>query len=134
VLFVRLWRNGSMDCECAITERSAGGGWEEPVGSGGSAWIDDPLVRPEDGWQGEHVLWLGVSGSDGIRAVRGAASKRVSAIEVEEAGRSWSLPIDSPCGAFVVGIESPAPATVHAIDEQGGRCVTPDGELAEIAV
>jgi hypothetical protein len=101
VLFVRLWRNGNMDCECAITNRRADGGWDEPTASSGSAWIDDPLTRPEDGWRGERVAWLGVSGSDGVRAVRGAASKRVSAIELEQAGRRWSLPVESPCGCVL---------------------------------
>ena len=40
VLFLRLWRNGNMDCDCAITERRAGGGWDMPMGWGGSAWIE----------------------------------------------------------------------------------------------
>jgi hypothetical protein len=134
VLFVRLWRNGNMDCECAITERRAGGGWEEPMGSGGGGWIDDPLVRPEEGWQGDAVLWLGESGSNGVRAVRGAASKRVSAIEVEQAGRRRSLPVESPCGAFVVGIESQEPAVVRALDEHGRALIDAAGAPAEIAV
>ena len=49
----------------------------------------------------------------------GAASQRVAAIEVEQAGRKWLVTIDSPCGAFVVGVESVEPATLRAVDEYG---------------
>ena len=32
VLFVRLWRNGNYDSECAITERAPNGSWDQPGG------------------------------------------------------------------------------------------------------
>jgi hypothetical protein len=118
VLFVRLWRNGNFDCDCAIAPRGAGG-WEEPSSWGGGGWIDEPLVRTQHGWDGDQVAWLGSSGTNGVRAVRGAASMAVSAIEVEQGGRKRSYRVDSPCGAFVVGIESPEPARLRAVDERG---------------
>src|SRR5262249_4344250 len=61
VLFVRLWRNGNYDSDCAITERAADGSWDEPSAWGGSGWIDDPLHRPDEGWDGDPVVWLGRS-------------------------------------------------------------------------
>jgi hypothetical protein len=134
VLFVRLWRNGQVDSDCAITQRRADGGWDEPWGWGGGPWVDDPLVRSETGWDGSPVAWLGTSGNDGVRAVEGAASKQVAAIEVEQAGRKWTVAIDSPCGAFVVGIESPGPASVRAVDEHGRMLRESRGRPAAIDV
>lgn len=49
VLFIRIWKNGNVDTECAIAERAADGSWGEPGGWGGSGWIDDPLVRSDIG-------------------------------------------------------------------------------------
>jgi hypothetical protein len=181
VLFVRLWKNGQPDSDCAITERREDGSWDEPSSWGGSAWIDDPLSRPADGWDGDPVVWLGSSGrgevadeddwpgwarelptgdpagetsseivavpSDmpeeevdamfaaldekrraeeladsaelDVRVIEGAASMRVAAIEVEHAGRRWTVPIDSPAGAFLVGIEGRGPAALRALDASG---------------
>jgi hypothetical protein len=123
VLFVRLWRNGDFDCDCAIAWRAADGSWEEPGSWGGSGWIDDPLVRSETGWDGDPVLWLGLQslerGADEVRACLGAASTEAAAIEVQHAGRAWTVPIDSPCGAFIVGLEAPGPATMRALDRNG---------------
>jgi hypothetical protein len=66
-----------------------------------------------------------------VRVVQGAASKRVAAIEVEQAGRKWDLPIDSACGAFVVGIEAPEPAIVRAIGPDGHVLHSADGSPEE---
>jgi hypothetical protein len=132
VLFVRLWRNGNYDSDCAITERRPDGSWEEPSGWGGSGWIDDPLHRPEEGWEGDPVAWLGRMSveSEGrvVRVAEGAASKRVAGIEVEHAGRKWLYPIESPCGAFVVGVESPEPATLQALDYRRQPLCDADGK------
>jgi hypothetical protein len=164
VLFVRLWKNGQPDSDCAITERAPDGSWLEPSGWGGGPWIDDPVVRSTTGWDCHQVAWLGsqaiggdepeeilpdwvrevptadgVSGAEVIhipadmpneevdamfaareaardarlleaaatcdfRAILGAASTAVVAIEVEHAG------------AFVVGIEGRGPARLRALD------------------
>lgn len=134
VLFVRLWRNGNYDSDCAISERAPNGSWEEPSSWGGSDWVDDPLRRPDEGWDGDPVVWLGRSAleSEGrvVRVAEGAASKRVAAIEVEQAGRKWLHPIESPCGAFVVGVESPEPATLEALDQQGQPLYDADGHAS----
>ena len=55
--------------------------------------------------------------SDGrvVRVAEGAASSRVAAIEVQQGGRKWLHPIESPCGAFAVGVESAEPATLQAV-------------------
>lgn len=119
VVFVRLWRNGQVDHDCAITSRADDGAWEEPSSYGGSAWIDDPLHRPESGWDGEPVEWIGVTGIQEIRAVKGVASLEVASIGVEQSGRKWRVPIDSPAGAFVVGLEDPAPVILHALGAGG---------------
>jgi hypothetical protein len=119
VLFVRRWTNGNVDSDCAITERGGTGSWAYPQGWGGGGWIDDPPVRSEAGWDGKPVVWLRVTESYGVRVVAGAASTNVAGIEVEQAEGLWSVPIDSPCGAFVVGIESGGPGTLRALDEGG---------------
>jgi hypothetical protein len=132
VLFVRLWRNGNYDSDCAITERASDGSWCHPDGWGGSGWIDGPLHRPEAGWDGDPVAWLGrtvVESEEGVvRVVSGAASKRVAGIEVEQAGRKWLHPIESQCGAFVVGVESPESATLQALDQHGQPLYDADGQ------
>jgi hypothetical protein len=179
VLFVRLWKNGQPDSDCAITERAADGSWEEPSSWGGGPWIDDPVVRSESGRDGDHVLWLGsnalggdepeevlpdwvteVASPDGVtgaeivhvpsdmpkdeveamfaardaefgarmleaarkadfRAILGAASMQVASIEVEHDGHTRTETIDSPAGAFVIGIEGRGPATLRALDASG---------------
>jgi hypothetical protein len=126
-LFVRRWRNGNIDSDCAISERSPDGSWARPGSWGGSGWIDDPLVRSATGWDGSPVVWLGSCGSDGVRAVVGAASAQVAAIGVAQDGREWTVPIESACGAFIVGIESAALVTVHMLDGEGRRLTDGDG-------
>jgi hypothetical protein len=54
-----------------------------------------------------------------VRAVLGAASQRVAAIGVEFGDRSWTVAIESPCGAFIVGIEGPGVATLQPLDSDG---------------
>ena len=121
---MRLWKDGQPDSEVAIARRAADGSWEAPSWGGGP-WIDDPMVRPEDGWDGSPVVWLQHAGQfvhgerDGVRAQAGAAAWRVAAIQVEQAGRTWSVPVDSPCGAFIVVMESLEPARLCAVDERG---------------
>jgi hypothetical protein len=188
VLFLRLWKNGNVDSDCAIAERAADESWDEPWSSGGGGWIQDPLVRSETGWDGDPVVWLGRSGlgfgaddeeyqapepveprkglgisqplivrvPEGsseeetrglvaaarqqeeqalqrrwdrfdVRTVVGAASMPVAAIEVEQAGRSWRAPIDSPCGAFIVGLEQSGPATLRVLDREGQPLADADG-------
>jgi hypothetical protein len=51
----------------------------------------------------------------------------VAAIEVEQDGRSWSVPIESPCGAFILLIEQPGPATLRVLDAEGRRLEDADG-------
>jgi hypothetical protein len=119
VLFVRLWRNGQFDCDLAITERAVDGSWAEPLGWGGGAWIDDPFVRPDEGWDGDPVLWLGIGATHDCLAVRGAAAATVAAIEVEHEGERWQVPVDSPTGAFVVGVENPREPILRAVDDAG---------------
>jgi hypothetical protein len=137
VLFVRLWKNGQPDSEIAIARRGADGSWEVPSWGGGP-WVDDPMMRPADGWDGDAVAWLHHSGqftqgdNDGMRAQAGAAAEGIAAIRVEQAGRTWSVPVDSPCGAFIVVMDSLRPARLCAIDEHGteaGPCV----ELEDIS-
>jgi hypothetical protein len=159
VLFVRVWKDGTLDSDCAVTRRAADGSWEEPGAWGGGGWIDDPLVRPRTGWDGDPVVWLGMSGigseeevipSDApgfsitdvvaprddaapwtgldARALLGAAAKQVAAIEVEHEGRTWTVAIESPCGAFIVGLEAPGPATLRVLGHDGR--LLPDAEGA----
>jgi hypothetical protein len=58
--------------------------------------------------------------------MRGVASRQVAAIEVEQAGQRSSVPIDSPCGAFIVGLEQRGPATIRVIGHDG--LPLPDGD------
>jgi hypothetical protein len=121
VLFIRLWRNGQFDSEVAITERNPDGSWAEPSMSAGGPWIDEPLVRPSAGWDGDPVLWLGMTGSGECIAVRGAAAKTIAAIGVEHAGRHSQFEIESPSGAFVVGVENPQQPVLFGLDHEGRR-------------
>jgi hypothetical protein len=61
-----------------------------------------------------------------VRLMRGVASRQVAAIEVEQAGQRSSVPIDSPCGAFIVGLEQRGPATIRVIGHDG--LPLPDGD------
>jgi hypothetical protein len=177
VVFVRLWKNGNVDNDCAIAERAPDGSWEEPSAWGGTGWIDDPLVRSQNGWDGDPVAWLGLSGigfevvdesdyaggpddfqvvdvvkRDGpdedtarprfaeepwaglaVRALLGAASEQVAAIEVEHGGRTWEVPIESPCGAFIVGVEGPGPATLRVLGHDGQPLPDADGATERVA-
>ena len=95
------------------------------------------MVRPADGWDGAPVVWLHHSGQftqgeqDGVRAQAGAAAEGIAAIRVEQADRTWSVPVDSPCGAFVVVMDSLQSARLCAVDEQG-RGRGPVRELDDI--
>ena len=127
VLFVRLWRNGTVDNECAISERAPDGSWARPGSWGGCGWIDDPLVRSATGWDGDPVAWLGCSSQGGVRAVLGAASRQVAAIAVEQDGHNWTVPIESACGAFIVGLEEPAVVRLSVLDRHGRRLADAEG-------
>jgi hypothetical protein len=120
VLFVRRWRNDNVDCDVAILARDSSGSWAEFTTSSGSAWIDDPLTRSESGWNGEQVLWLGISGRDDVRVVRGAASDQVAAIRLKQEAQPVRVySVDSSSGAFLVGIESPGPAQLEPLSRSG---------------
>ncbi len=135
VLFVRLWRNAQFDSDCVITDRQADGRWEGPMSWGGGPWLEEPLVRTEAGWDGWPVVWLGTTGVDDVLAARGAASARVAAIRVEQAGRVSTLPVDSPCGAVVVGVETGnGLATLEPVDADGKVLVRGRGQSAAIIV
>jgi hypothetical protein len=194
VLFLRRWRNGDIDSDCAISERDADGSWIEPSSSGGGGWIEYSLARPDAGWDGDPVLWIGSSGFGtfepddedlenapveepverkrgtgfghsqpliirappglsaedesafmesevqrmyaerqaewdqlDVRVVRGAASAQVAAIGVEQDGRRWTVPIESACGAFLVGLERPGPVMFRALDRDGEPLPDADG-------
>ena len=76
---------------------------------------------------------MGLSGLDDVRAVLGAASTPVAAIEVEQDGRSWTVPIESPCGAFIVGLEDPATATLRVLGHDGQQLAGADGATEKVA-
>ena len=113
VLFVRLWKDGQPDSEVAIAREGADGSWEVPSWGGGP-WVDDPMMRPADGWDGDRVVWLHHSGQftqgdkDGVRAQAGAAAQGIAAIRVEQAG------------SHVVGARRLAMRSFHRRD--GLRC------------
>ncbi|MEA2466598.1 MAG: hypothetical protein QOJ57_724, partial [Thermoleophilaceae bacterium] len=118
----------------------------------GSGWIDEPLVRSRAGWDGDPVAWLGSYGIGlgdadpseyesglldhhalDVRALLGAASEQVAAIAVEHGGRTWTVPIESPSGAFIVGLEAPGPATLRVLDQDGRPLPDADGATERIA-
>ena len=68
-----------------------------------------------------------------LRALRGVASTQVQAIEVEQGDRRWRVPIDSPCGAFLVGLEQRGPATVRALGHDGRPLADADGRTEHTA-
>jgi hypothetical protein len=119
VLFVRLRSDGDTEFDCAIAERTQDGSWKEANSWGGGAPADIPLVRNKKGWAGEQVLWKGMLSDEDVRAVSGVAAVAIAAIEVEQGDRGWTFPIDSPCGAFVVVLETLGPATLRAVGSNG---------------
>jgi hypothetical protein len=92
------------------------------------------MTRPEEGWDGYPVEWLHQraeyddSGGDGVRAFAGAASRRVRAIGVEQGSQKWTVPVDSPCGAFIVVLDSLDPARLCALDERREVLHGPEGK------
>jgi hypothetical protein len=68
-----------------------------------------------------------------LRVLRGVASTRVRAIEVEQGNRRWEIPIDSPCGAFLVGLEQPGPAKIRVLGHGGRPLADADGQTEHTA-
>jgi hypothetical protein len=68
-----------------------------------------------------------------LRVLRGVASTRVRTIEVEQENRRWEVPIDSPCGAFLVGLEQRGPATVRVLGHDGRPLADADGHTEHTA-
>jgi hypothetical protein len=62
-----------------------------------------------------------------VRLLRGVAACQVAAIEVEQAGQRSSVPIDSQCGAFIVGLEQRGPATIRVLGQDGRPLPDADG-------
>jgi hypothetical protein len=64
-----------------------------------------------------------------------AASIRaqVAAIAVKHGGRTWTVPIESACGAFIVGLEAPGPATLRVLDHDDRPLANADGSTARVA-
>ena len=77
----------------------------------------------------EDEPWAGLD----LRALLGAASAQVAAIEVAHAGKTWTVPIESPCGAFIVGLEAPGPATLRVLDHDGRPLADADGATERVA-
>jgi hypothetical protein len=76
----------------------------------------DRLARQRAEWAAfDALVASGLTIAD-FRWVLGIAPERVAAIEVERAGERLRLPIDSPVGAFVIGIEGPGQATMQPLD------------------
>jgi hypothetical protein len=108
-----------------------------PAGVAGNVvWTDDTgtLGPDEAAALAERLLfeeapWSGLD----VRALLGAASAQVDAIEVEHGGRRWTVPIESPCGAFIVGLESPGRATLRALDRDGRPLPDADGATERVA-
>ncbi|HSH58786.1 MAG TPA: hypothetical protein VK988_03925 [Acidimicrobiales bacterium] len=175
VLHMRLWRNGRWDSDCAVTERDAEGGWEHPSSWAGGGWVN-PFERPDDGWDGEPVLWIGrrLLGFDDdaddespradhleymagetnlelrgsfrrpcrlenllseedfpIRVQEGMAARVVAAIEVQQGDRKTVYAIDSPTGAFVVGVESPGAAVLRPLGHDKQLLADSEGRPVE---
>jgi hypothetical protein len=68
-----------------------------------------------------------------LRVLRGLASEQVHAIEVEQGDRCWEVPIDSPCGAFLIGLEQRGPATVRVLGHDGRPLADADGQSEHTA-
>ena len=126
VLFLRLWRNGTWDSDTAITCRD-GASWAYPSSCAGGGWAN-PYHRPDDGWDDEPLLICGGTGSGmddeeehfrSATAVDGLAAKRVASIEYTIAGTTFTYPIESPIGAFVIVVEGEVQPTLSARDHDG---------------
>lgn len=117
VLFVRRRSDAGSDCDVAIATRESSDVWSEPTTWSGGPWVSDPLRRPDK--DSKPVQWLGASRFNNCVVVRGVASVLVSACDVKVGGEVWRVPVDSPHGAVLVGLEHGDSATIDAIDVKG---------------
>jgi hypothetical protein len=115
VLFTRVINDGmDDDADVAVVERAEDGSWVRIAGGG--EFDPDRLARQRPEWAAfDALVASGLTIAD-FRWVLGIAPERVAAIEVERAGERLRLPIDSPVGAFVIGIEGPGQATLQPLD------------------
>jgi hypothetical protein len=107
---------------------TADGHWHD-VGEGGS-WGDSgwpsPWTAPSEGWDGRHLMVLGVVGQDvddgvcdaPLIAVYGFASSRVAAIRVDADGADRSI-TPSPCGGFIALAVGTGALALTAVDRLG---------------
>jgi hypothetical protein len=113
--------------EVELLPRTANG-WEYPSGSGGTGWLDPPLVRPGP-HRGRYVFPMGMHGyvADGEgpwAATYGVTAYPVAALDVQVGNASIDCPIESSIGAWIVAhrvssdCSDPA-VVIDAFDEHG---------------
>jgi hypothetical protein len=128
VFFVRRWRNDQYDTDCAITGQDASDAWLPPMGYSGGGF-PDPFQRPDDGWDGQPIVWFGEDlssfGEDEditvVRAVNGMASRSVAELEVfDSAGNLFDrVAIRDDTGIFLIGLVGEDTYRVVARDING---------------
>jgi len=137
VLFVRQWRNGQWDSDCASTAIDSNGKWHQPGSHGGGKW-ENPLVRPSsDGWNGKPVIWLNWGGGFSpiddkyIRTIDGMTVPQVAAIELKhKTGELYQVvEVDSPYGAVVLGFSDDEAYLATPLDAFGKPFRGDDGEI-----
>lgn len=103
------------------------GEWEALNGSGGSSWPDPPFARLSElrqyGIASGHMHAEG-AGNELVRIADGFAGPGVMTIEVSHNGAVTQMPVESPIGAWVVGVVGEGPAAWTARDADGRIAAT----------
>ena len=121
VLFVRRWKNDQIDTDTAISQRLPDGTWEEPYAYSGGPWFHEPLAPLPRGTAAGAIAWSGLHGNDEALVSIGKATDQVAGVQVSQCGRSWVVPVESPSGAVLVGVEGDEAPTWVAIDQKGSH-------------
>jgi hypothetical protein len=127
VFFIRRWRDGTFDTDCAITERAPDGSWEYPQGHGGGGWCD-PFDRPPDGWDGDPLVWGGEVGRGvgddpwvSVNVAQAMASPVVKVLEVLDFNGAVVdvVRVRDDTGVVIVGLVGEGTHTVVARGADG---------------
>jgi hypothetical protein len=110
----RVWddedHHDELQSDAEILPRSSSG-WGDSGASGGTGWFEPPLIRPRP-WEGRYVFPMGLHGYGSSpldaqgrlwAATYGVAAAPVARLVVSADGVEVECPIESPCGAWIVG-------------------------------
>lgn len=128
--------DGTHHAAVSYARRTAQGVYDE-LGDGGwsGGWPTTPWRPPIEGWDGQSLLFMGSGGLDvedghentlQLLAISGFATRAVADVVVNQDGRTRSVSITSPVGAFVVVTVGVGDITVRARYAQRDELAQPE--------